>query len=120
LGALLGTDSPDARIRTIVRTSGFDAINNARYSYFTDPDLGGFVRAFEYSAILDSRTTAICKHLDEDGAGDHTLEWWENNQGYKPPNHYNCRSLLVPVTVIDLNEFVEGPEPSQFPQEGFG
>ena len=119
LGAALTVENPDARLRTIVRTSTFDAINNARDAYFSDPALGGFVRAYEYSAILDNRTTDICRHLDEERAGDHSKEWYTANSGFRPPNHFNCRSLLVPVTVNDLPEFKEGPEPSIEPQEGF-
>lgn len=64
LGEALGVDVPDARLRTIVRTSTFDAINNARYSYFTDPGMDNFVIGFEYSAILDDRTTEYC-FIDE-------------------------------------------------------
>ena len=119
LGDSLNTSNPDARIRTIVRTSTFEAINTARDSYFTDPQLGGFVRAYEYSAILDSRTTDVCRHLDEDGAGDHSVEWYKENAGFKPPNHFNCRSLLVAVTANDLPAFTEGPQPNITPQEGF-
>lgn len=120
LGEALGVDNPDARLRTVVRTSTFDAINTARYDYFTDPGLSDFVRAFQYSAILDSRTTAICRHLDDDNAGDHSAEWYADNLQYRPPNHYNCRSLLVPVTEVDIDSFEEGPEPEQQPQAGFG
>lgn len=115
----LDVKTPDARLRTIVRTSTFDAINNARDAYFTDPQLGDFVRAYEYSAILDSVTSDICRHLDEDNAGDHTVEWYRSNSGFRPPNHFNCRSLLVAVTANDLQEFEEGPEPSIQPNEGF-
>lgn len=119
LGEALGVNSPDARIRTIVRTSTFDAINNARYSYFTDPGLGGFVKAFEYSAILDSRTTSICRHLDEEDRGNHSVEWYNENSQFRPPNHYNCRSLMIPVTELDIDTFVEGEQPTIDPQEGF-
>lgn len=119
LGEALGVDDPSHRLRTITRTSTFDAINTARYGYFTDPGLGDFVQAFEYSAILDSRTTEICRHLDEADAGNHSRRWWDSHPEYNPPNHYNCRSVLVPVTIDDLDEFSEGPEPSVKPQEGF-
>jgi SPP1 gp7 family putative phage head morphogenesis protein len=119
LGEALGVANPDARIRTITRTSTFDAINNARHSYFTDPQLGDFVQAFEYSAILDSRTTSICRHLDEEDRGNHSKEWYAENASYRPPNHFNCRSLLVPVTELDIDTFVEGGEPTIEPQEGF-
>ena len=119
LGEALEVASPDARLRTIVRTSTFDAINNARYSYFTDPGLDDFVQAFEYSAILDGRTTKICRHLDDDGRGNHSKQWYDDNPEYKPPNHFNCRSLLIPVTVVDLDEFEEGAEPTMQPLKGF-
>lgn len=119
LGEALEVKNPDARLRTIVRTSTFDAINNARDAYFTDPQLGGFVQAYEYSAILDGRTTDICRHLDEDQAGNHSVDWYRRNSGFKPPNHFNCRSLLIAVTTNDLAEFEEGPTPSVTPQEGF-
>ena len=119
LGEALGTSNPDARLRTIARTSTFDAINNARYSYFTDPALGDFVQAFEYSAILDGRTTQICKHLDDESRGNHSKDWWDENQSYKPPNHFNCRSILVPVTRHDLDDYEEGEEPTLRPQKGF-
>ena len=118
LDAYTGTN-PQHRVNTMIRTNLFDAINIARYDYFTDPDLDGFVTAFEYSAILDDRTTEICKHLDEDNAGNHSVEWYESNQHFRPPNHYNCRSILVPVTEMD-DDFKEGGQPSIQPQAGFG
>ena len=119
LGEALGVANPDARIRTVVRTSSWDAINEARYSYFTDPSLDGFVVAFEYSSILDDRTTTICKHLDEEGRGDHSEKWYKENPRFRPPNHYNCRSLLIPVTIEDVDSYVEGKEPTMQPQAGF-
>jgi hypothetical protein len=33
-----------------------------------------------------------------------------------PPNHYNCRSLLVPITQVDADSWEEGPEPSVEPK----
>ena len=112
------------RVETMVRTTIFEALNEARYSTFTDPELDGFVEALEYSAILDSRTTRICSHLD-DRVYPIDSEVWNK---YRPPNHFNCRSILVPVTVIDTD--VEGKDsgadsrfsrpPSISPQQGFG
>lgn len=119
LGEALDVANPDARLRTIVRTSTFDAINVARDAYFTDPQLDGYVRAYEYSAILDSRVTDVCRHLDEDGTGDHSVEWYAAHPEYKPPNHFNCRSLLIPVTIDDIEGFVEGGDPQIQPQQGF-
>lgn len=112
------------RISTILRTSGFQSINEARFNWFTDPEIDGFVEALEYTAILDSRTTHICRHLDDRVYPVDAREW----EGYRPPNHYNCRSLLIPVTVLDSD--VTGKDnaqdsrwskaPSVEPQSGFG
>lgn len=115
LGAAVDPElkNPQARIDTMLRTNGFEAVNEARYSYFTDPQLDGFVEALEYSAILDSRTTQICQHLDGHVHATNAAEW----ESYRPPNHYNCRSLLIPVTQID--NWSESDEPTVEPQKGF-
>lgn len=115
MGRLLtAREGTTARLNTVVRTNTFEAVNEARYSYFTDPGLDNFVQALEYSAILDGRTTSICQNLDghiHAATGD---VW---NDGFRPPNHYNCRSLLIPVTEFDTWE--ESPYPETRPQEGF-
>jgi SPP1 gp7 family putative phage head morphogenesis protein len=112
------------RLRTAVRTNVFEAINEARYALFTDPSLGDFIEAIEYSAILDSRTTEICRHLDG-RIYPATSDQWNS---IRPPNHFNCRSLLVPVTVIDTEvvgkDAIPGTRnsrpPTIEPQSGFG
>ncbi len=117
------TGGPHA-LRRAVRTSVFEAINEARYASFTDPELEGFVEALEYSAILDSRTTDICRHLDGRVYPDGAPEW----EKYRPPNHFNCRSILVPVTVIDTDVLGKDREegnrysrpPQLEPKKGFG
>ena len=86
--------------------------------------LDGFVEALEYSAILDSRTTRIYQHLDDRVYQMDSAVW----NKYRPPNHFNCRSILVPVTIIDTD--VEGKDtlpgsrfsknPTIEPQKGFG
>jgi len=101
-------------LETIVRTTGFEAVNEARFSYFLDPALNGFVEALEYSSILDERTTSICNHLDGRIYATDAPEW----ASYRPPNHFNCRSLLIPITQVD--EFQPTKKaPTQDPQEGF-
>lgn len=113
LGEALGVADPTHRIKTIVRTKTFEAINEARYSLFTDPDLDGFVQALQYSAILDSRVTTVCSELD-DKIYPLTSDEWEK---YRPPNHYNCRSVLIPITVRDV--WTTSPQPTVDPQQGF-
>ena len=106
-----------AYLSTLVRTNTFEALNEARYAEFTDPALDGFVVAFEYSAILDNVTTEICQSLDGAQYSADNPIW----AAYTPPNHYNCRSLLIPITAIDGwdKEKDEDPNPDVLPQEGF-
>jgi len=99
------------RLENIARTNTADAVNQARMSVFGDPDLKGFVRAYEYSAILDSRTTEICSHLHGKIQRDFGA--------YVPPNHYMCRSILIPVTTVDNWDGKESTKPRIEPQAGF-
>ena len=106
--------STNARIETAIRTTTFEAINEARYQTFSDPALAGFVEALEYSAILDDRTTEVCSQLDGQTYGIDDEVW----STFRPPNHFNCRSILIPVTVNDTWTPSEPPDIN--PQKGFG
>lgn len=106
--------STKARIDTAIRTTSFEAINEARYQFFSDPALDGFVEALEYSAILDDRTTEICNQLNGQTYAIDDEVW----STFRPPNHFNCRSILVPVTVRDT--WSASDAPSALPQKGFG
>ena len=103
-----------SHIGTVVRTTTFEAVNEARYSMFTDPDVADFVEALEYSAVMDGKTTPICEYMDGHihPADD---EVWTS---YRPPLHFNCRSLLVAVTINDAWE--ESEDPTMLPEPGFG
>jgi SPP1 gp7 family putative phage head morphogenesis protein len=103
-------------LATLVRTNTLEAFNEARYALFTDPDLGQFVRALEYSAILDDRTTEICRALDGNvWAADNPI--WDS---HRPPNHYNCRSIVIAITAVDDWDGRESMPPAVGPQAGFG
>lgn len=109
-----------AYLNTLVRTNMFDAFNEGRYKEFTDPALGGFVEALEYSAVLDDKTTEICQALDGSVYNADNPVW----DTYRPPNHYNCRSILVAVTQLDVArgewDGQESEPPRVEPQDGFG
>lgn len=66
---------------------------------------------FQFSAILDSRTTETCRSLD----GRVVKAWSPEFYMYAPPRHYNCRSIWVEI----LNEESFKPEftgiPSSIP-----
>lgn len=85
------------QLSTAVRTLTFEAINEARYNYFTQPALDNYVQALEFSAVIDGKTTDICRSMD---GHVHAIDSdvWSN---YTPPLHFNCRSLLIPVTMDD-------------------
>jgi SPP1 gp7 family putative phage head morphogenesis protein len=86
-----------ARSEVVARTNMMDIYNLARYQTMNVPGLKGWVQAYRYSAIIDMATTTICRHLHGKIFTDQTLN------GYVPPNHYNCRSMLLPVTRLDQN-----------------
>ena len=101
-----------ARLENIVRTNTSGALNMGRTNLFNREEYKGFIEAFEYSAILDDRTTDICESLD----GRIKKDWGS----YTPPNHFQCRSILVPVTILDEWDGKESKIPSSVePLEGF-
>lgn len=105
-----------AYLNTLVRTNTFEALNEARFAEFTDPAVAAFVQALEYAAVLDSSTTEICRELNGKVYRSDSPEWDE----IRPPNHFNCRSVLVPVTTIDEWDGQESTRPDVTPAEGFG
>jgi SPP1 gp7 family putative phage head morphogenesis protein len=116
---LASEEAAAAYLNTLARTNLFEAMNESRYAEFTDPALDGFVVAFRYSAILDDRTTDVCTAL-------HGNTWSADSDvwdAYRPPNHFNCRSVLIPITKLDVQDGAwngeESEDPTVQPQEGF-
>lgn len=74
-------------LRTVART-GTTHVASEIYieTLAANPDL--FDREI-YTAILDSRTTPLCRSLDGD--------IYPVGQGPQPPQHFNCRSRRVPL-----------------------
>ena len=105
-----------ARLETIVRTNLTDAFNQSRLAVFTDPDMGGFVEALEYSAILDSRTTDFCRGADGKIYAIDDPFW----NFATPPNHFNCRSIQIPVTAVDTWTQSQPLPDTLRPATGFG
>lgn len=81
------------RLETMVRTNFNGAYNQGRFISSRDPDVADFVQGYVYSAILDQRTSDICDGLDGIvlAANDPQVD------RIVPPNHFNCRSILVEV-----------------------
>ena len=93
---LLG-DAADAWIGAIVRTKTTETYNNARRSYWENDELASqIVVAYQFSAIMDNRTSEVCAALDQK-----IFEIGGDVDRVTPPLHFNCRSLLVPVTKFE-------------------
>lgn len=65
---------------------------------------------------LIAHNTEICRELNGKVYRADSPEWSE----FRPPNHWNCRSVLIPVTVIDGWDGQESQTPTVEPAEGFG
>ena len=83
----IGTVIPNNQIDTIVRTSINQVSNTAINSVFkANADM---IDRYKYVATLDSRTSAICGRLDG--------QVFQMGKGPQPPQHFNCRSTIVPI-----------------------
>ncbi|MDY6888151.1 MAG: phage minor head protein, partial [Pseudomonadota bacterium] len=68
------------------------AYNEGRAQQFEE--IKDYITMYQYSAILDGRTSDICLELDKNGKG-----FYNANEiaSINPPNHHLCRSILVPI-----------------------
>lgn len=80
----------DTSLERYARTKSTEVFNRGRLEYF---DSTGVVAAYQYSAILDDVTSEICGNL-------HGLVFPAGEQPI-PPLHFNCRSVLVPITKFE-------------------
>jgi len=86
-----------ARLETIARTTTASIFNQAQLSAYMDPGLGDFVEGFEYVAVLDNRVSDICESLSGRKYAKNDPIWAQ----ITPPNHFQCRSMLEPILIID-------------------
>lgn len=103
-------------IERFARTKHTEVMNKGRLDYFENT---GVVAAYQYSAILDDRTSEICRGL-------HGKVFRAGTQPV-PPMHFNCRSLLIPITKYEeweptthvgktpIREFIEENKGEGFP-----
>lgn len=79
-----------SRLENIARTETMAAYNQGRVAMFRE----GGVAAVQFAAILDDRTTTICR------ARDGLIMELDDPRlaGNTPPLHFQCRSVLVPIT----------------------
>lgn len=83
-----------SRLETIIRTNYMKVYNNTKQAYFKPAQDAGEIVAYQYSAIIDSRTSDFCR--------DHDKKIYLANSSFmqnsEPPNHFNCRSIVIPIT----------------------
>ena len=90
-----GTWMSDFHAQTIARTETGKFYNAGRLARWLDPETNGFVEALQYDAILDTRTTEVCRHLDGKII---PITDQATIAEFTPPNHFQCRSTWLPVT----------------------
>lgn len=87
-------EQPAWRLETIFRTNLQLAYGAGRYKQATDPDVINDRPVWLFDAILDGRTSPICRACDgTKRPADDT--WW---QSHTPPLHHGCRSGFVALT----------------------
>lgn len=98
-----GTVASPWRMETLVRTNINTFYNSGRMATYKTISKKA-VPFFQYSAILDARTSVICTELhgtvlpaDDPQLGNIT-----------PPRHFNCRSILLPITKYRVDDMNEG------------
>jgi SPP1 gp7 family putative phage head morphogenesis protein len=97
LGAEEGVDAEVVkpyRLETILRTNVTDAYNQGRLAMMMDPETLPYLAAVKFSAILDTRTTEQCRLMH----GKFFRRADPELRRAAPPLHFNCRSILIPIT----------------------
>lgn len=95
------------RLETILRTNATDAYNQGRLAEARELD--DLVQGMLYSAILDQRTSVICSTLD---GKVFRMDDPELSR-FAPPNHFNCRSVLVAIPIgveVERKTLVSGAD----------
>lgn len=90
-------DYSERWLGSLVRTKTTEIYNSARKTLWdTDPTISQIVVAYQFSAIMDQRTSEVCARLDGKifDKGDFVGR-------ITPPLHINCRSILVPITKFE-------------------
>jgi SPP1 gp7 family putative phage head morphogenesis protein len=82
-----GKSLSEVSLERYSRTKHTEVMNRGRLETFQS---SGVVAAYQYSAILDDRTSDICRGLDG--------KIFKAGSEPVPPMHFNCRSVLIPIT----------------------
>ena len=100
-------DETDRWLNTLFRTKTTEIYNRGRKSYFDNDQLAQkVIDGYQFSAILDDRTSEICRALDKKVFRKDD----ENINLILPALHFNCRSIVVPVTIYEKDVMEEAEE----------
>lgn len=104
--AWVGTpEAAAARVDTIFRTNTSTAYNAGRYKQATHPDTIRLRPVWRFDAILDGRTSSVCKTCHGTTLpADHP--WWRSHLS---PLHHRCRSSFVTLRASQAGKLTAEP-----------
>lgn len=105
------------RVETIFRTNLQHAYSRGRWEQQNDPAVKAVRPYWEFSAVMDLRTSEICRPLNGTvrPADDGFWSW------HNPPLHHSCRSTIISLTEEQAKARGITPEPpDSTPADGFG
>jgi SPP1 gp7 family putative phage head morphogenesis protein len=94
INVLLGEYIGSASVGHAARILTSQMMSRGRNEFFFDKKNLKQIQAFQYSAVVDDATTDICLSLDGK-----TFTPGEQDDSLRPPNHFGCRSILIPITI---------------------
>jgi SPP1 gp7 family putative phage head morphogenesis protein len=104
----------DFHAKTIARTETAKMYNAGRIARYLDPEQDGFVEALQYDAIVDNRTTDLCRHLDGKIIAVSNASAVAK---YTPPNHFMCRATWMAISKYE--EWEDDFPTDMEPDKGF-
>jgi SPP1 gp7 family putative phage head morphogenesis protein len=105
------------RLETIYRTNLQHAYSRGRWEQQNDPAVKAIRPFWEFSAVLDGRTSPYCRPVDGTVLAADDPFWRTHN----PPLHHNCRSTIISLTEEQAKERGITPSGSPVaPAVGFG
>lgn len=107
-----------AHLDTVFRNAVQTAYNTGRWTQITSADVTQTKPYWMYDAVLDTRTTEVCRALDTTVKA-HDDPFWLTRW---PPNHHRCRSSVRAVRRREAERrgITVGDPPGGEPQGGFG
>lgn len=107
-----GMELSEASLERYARTKFTEVMNRGRMEFFEE---SGVVAAYQYSAVMDDRTSEICSGLHG--------KVFAKDDAPIPPMHFNCRSVLIPITKYEdwkADKSVDGKNIDKFIDDNKG